>query len=73
MPPDPIETVKQELFEELRRIASRYGGPGEAIEETAISLWKNPEAAGIRATLQSLGVGDRQIESEAFRSPPQTI
>ena len=67
---DPLEQMKQDLFKRLRQIAKGYGGPGEAVEETLISLWRNSEAAGIRADLRGLGVDDRQIQSEAFRGPP---
>lgn len=66
---DPREEMKEELFQRLRQIARHYGGPGEAIEETLMMLWKNREAAHIRSQLQDLGAGDRQIEAEAFRSP----
>lgn len=67
---DPLEQIKQDLFTRLRQISKGCGGPGEAVEETLMSLWKNSEAAGIRADLRALGVGDRQIESEAFRGEP---
>jgi hypothetical protein len=57
----------EEAKAQLRQIAGRYSGPGEAIEETLISLWRNPEAARLRDELRAFGLGDRQIESEAFR------
>ncbi len=63
------DEIKDELFGKLRKIAKNYGGPGEAVEETLVSLWRNPEAAGVRSELRALGVGDRQIELEAFRDP----
>lgn len=59
--------AKNELFRQLRRIAMRYGDPAEAVEETLMSLWRNPEAKRIRRDLRALGVNDWAIESEAAR------
>lgn len=64
---NPLEEEKRGLFHRLRRIARNYRGPGEAIEDTLMGLWKNPDAAHIRSELRALGVADWMIESEAFR------
>jgi len=64
---DPLKAMKDDLFRQLRNVAKDYGGPGEAIEETLMGLWKNSTAAGIRHELRALGVGDREIEWQAFR------
>jgi hypothetical protein len=61
------DSADQGLFEELRELAEGYGLPGDALEETLVTFWKNPKAASVRERLRLRGVSDDRINREAFR------
>jgi hypothetical protein len=51
-------------FEEWQGISVQW----EALEGSLVSLWRHPEARGLREQLRGIGTDDGEIDSEAFRS-----